>query len=166
MKNAIFSVFIFLISNLVMANTNVVFSHKKAIIIIQGPEGDTEATTLFRILKTAVIDNGTTLGKEITFIDREGIDAVSISCRISKNVENYGSCYITIKEAHYSSLMPSGHYAAYNAFDIEEAERLSDLFILPQDEKVLFTSKDNYFTIFYQKSDLGDFTILFDGDHR
>ena len=147
------------------AKTQALFSSTGANvkIIVQGPQGDLDATHLFALLNSQAVDDGSSLKKEISFIDREGVEAVNVLCKVSKQVQNQGSCTLTIKKARYSSIQPSVKYAAYGAFDAQEAARIAKLFVIPPGTKDLFSSNDNRLTIFYQNSDIGNFGIVYEG---
>lgn len=133
-------------------------------IIIQGSQSDRDVSRLFAIMNAAETDGGNSVKKVITFRDREGVEAVHLSCGVSKLISDLGSCTLTLNKAFGMSFDPASKSAAYVISDREEAKRLADLFHIPPGIRDFYIANDFRFKMYFEDSERVEFGILYKGD--
>ena len=86
------------------ATTQVIFSIEKAIILVQGQPGDLDAPNLYNAINLPASDDGTSLRKTVHITDAKDKLVLSIDCRISKTITDYGSCTITVPKSESATI--------------------------------------------------------------
>jgi hypothetical protein len=94
---------LFIASQNAFASTKILFGTDKATILIQGKPGEVEPIEMFTAMKVAEVDDGQYLVKSAELTGAKGQKVLAVSCKVSKSVENFGSCAIVIPRSAASN---------------------------------------------------------------
>lgn len=96
---------LFLTATLTHADTKGFFGNSEfTTVIVQGRPGDTDAVSIFNSMLAVQKDEAGFIKKEVTFTTSASIKVLDIVCKISKSIQNFGSCTLVIYQSPWTSM--------------------------------------------------------------
>ena len=115
----------------------------KATIIIQGPTGDIDAVTLFQALDVPQTEDATSFVKSDSIVLR-GTKVFDVTCHISKTIQNFGSCSVTVFKSAYALLFPNANPRSIlmSVNDAHDGSKIAKKFKIADAYGQIFQSSD------------------------
>ncbi len=131
-----------LLASYAHATAQILFTNDKAVVLVQGPAGDLDAPNLYEVMNAPVVDDGTSLKKQINFINSSNQNIFDLSCKVSKTVANLGSCTLVIFKVDGMIFEPANKNVIVAVEDMNDVIKVSQLFVRPDQYGELYFSDD------------------------
>lgn len=127
------------------ANTQVLFNREgnQATVVLMGMPGDSDPAGFWRALRIPAEDFQGKLSKKLQVPAGEsGVRPFDAACVFSKVIEDNGTCTLIFRQADGVGLVDRGAGKARLFLTGDEAVRVAEAFVLPEESNVIFRSRD------------------------